>query len=148
MTVSNLLCRESTLIVLPWPDREADQQGHDVRGRYVELFVLPILGPTATWLLRRLVDGLEAFPDGYELDLAETAGALGLIHLPERPGPFAKALDRTVMFGYTRPMPYGLAVRTHLQSLAAKQISRLPAHLRSMHAEWSPARPVTGGRTT
>ena len=145
MPVSNLLCRENTLIVLPWPDPEADAKGHDVRGRYVELFVLPILGPTATWLLRRLVDGLESYPDGYELDLGETAGALGLVHVPERPGPFAKALDRTVMFGYTQPMPYGLAVRSHIQPLNAKQISRLPPHLRGLHAEWSPQRRVTNG---
>ena len=143
MPVSTLLCREATLIVLPWPDREADLRGHDVRGRYTELFVLPILGPTATWLLRRLVDGLEAFPDGYELDLGETAGALGLVHQPERPGPFAKALDRTVMFGYAQPMPYGLAVRSHLQSLNPKQVERLPAHLRSMHATWAPKARVT-----
>lgn len=145
MPVSNLLCRENTLIVLPWPDPEADSKGHAVRGRYVELFVLPILGPTATWLLRRLVDGLESYPDGYELDLGETAGALGLVHVPERPGPFAKALDRTVMFGYTQPMPYGLAVRSHIQPLNAKQISRLPAHLRGLHAEWSPQRRVANG---
>lgn len=145
MPASTLLCSDSTLIVLPWPDREADSRGHDARGRYTELFVLPILGPTATWLLRRLVDGLEAFPDGYELDLGETAGALGLVHQPERPGPFAKALDRVVMFGYAQPAPYGLAVRSHLQTLTAKQLGRLPHHLQSLHGQWIPTRSVTNG---
>ena len=75
---SALSSADAHLIVLPWPDPAADAHGHDARGRYAELFVLPILGPTATWLLRRLVDGLEAFPNGYELDLDETARALGL----------------------------------------------------------------------
>jgi hypothetical protein len=144
MTASTLLCRDTTLIILPWPDPEADRRGHEARGRYAELFVLPILGPTATWLLRRLVDGLEAFPDGYELDLAETAGALGLNYQPDRVGPFAKSLQRVVMFGYAQQVPYGLAVRSHLPSLTTKQLERLPSHLRHMHAEWVTPRVLEG----
>ena len=136
----NLLCSDHTLLVFPWPDAEADAEGHEARGRYTELFVLPLLGPTATWLLRRLVDGLEAFPDGYELDLGETAAALGLQHLPERPGPFAKALQRVVMFGYAAPVPYGLAVRSRVQSISARQLARLPQHLQRMHHGFAPAR--------
>jgi len=37
-----------TLIVLPWADPVIDPIGHDPRSRYVELFWLGILGPTAT----------------------------------------------------------------------------------------------------
>jgi len=38
---------------------------------------LGILGPSTTWLLRRLAAGLEASPDGFDLPLADTAQALG-----------------------------------------------------------------------
>lgn len=137
LTTNALLGDSTTLIVLPWPDPEADRSGHDARGRYTELFILPVLGPTATWLLRRLVDGLESFPDGYELDLDETARALGLNYVPGRQGPFHKALQRVIMFGHAQAVPYGLAVRTHLHPLTAKQLERLPQHLRAMHAEYS-----------
>lgn len=139
LTTNALLGEGRTLIVLPWPDPDADRRGHEARGRYAELFILPVLGPTATWLLRRLVDGLEAFPDGYELDLDETARALGLNYVPGRPGPFHKAMQRVIMFGHAQPVSYGLAVRTHLHTLTPKQVERLPSHLRSMHAEYAPA---------
>ena len=137
LSTNTLLADGNTLIVLPWPDREADRLGHDARGRYAEWFILPILGPTATWLLRRLVDGLEAFPDGYELDLDETARALGLNYIAGRPGPFHKAMQRVIMFGHAQPVAYGLAVRRNLHPLTAKQLDRLPPHLRSMHADFA-----------
>jgi len=137
LTTNALLGEGNTLIVLPWPDRDADRRGHAASGRYTELFILPVLGPTATWLLRRLVAGLDSFPDGYELDLGETAQALGLHYVPGRPGPFHKALQRVIMFGHAQAVPYGLAVRTHLHPLTAKQLDRLPLHLRAMHAEFA-----------
>jgi hypothetical protein len=148
MTATTLLSHDTTLIVMPWPDREADQRGHDARGRYAELFVLPVLGPSATWLLRRLVDGLESYPDGYELDLAETAVALGLNYTPDRVGPFARALQRCVMFGYAQTVPYGLAVRSRLGNLSPRQLERLPAHLRMLHHEYAlPVAPKGDGIT-
>ena len=56
--------------VTPWHDPVVDRRGHDPRSVYVEQFWLGVLGPTATWLLRRLVAGFDHQPDGYELDVA------------------------------------------------------------------------------
>src|SRR3989442_11314960 len=67
-----------TLTVRPWPDDVIDALGHDPRSAYVEQFWLGILGPSTTWLLRRLATGLEAEPAGFALPLADTARALGL----------------------------------------------------------------------
>ena len=147
MAQSTLLAHDTTLIVLPWPDADADRWGHEARSRYVELFVLPILGPSATWLLRRLVDGLETYPEGYELDLPETAVSLGLNYTPDRNGPFARALQRCVMFGYARAVPYGLAVRSRFGNLSPRQLERLPAHLRSVHSEYALRAPSTADVT-
>ena len=63
--------------VRPWIDPVVDDDGFDPRSRYVELFWLGVLGPTATWLMRRLVAGLDS-PEGYDLDLDATARAMGL----------------------------------------------------------------------
>ena len=41
----------ATLAVLPWADPVIDPIGHDPRSRYVELFWLGVLGPTATTML-------------------------------------------------------------------------------------------------
>ena len=85
--------------VTPWDDPVVDRRGHDPRSAYVEQFWLSVLGPTATWLLRRLVAGFDHQPDGYELDVAGTARALGLSVTKGMASPFAKAVQRCVMFG-------------------------------------------------
>src|SRR4051812_49804380 len=66
------------LTVRPWPDDVIDAVGHDPRSHYVERFWLGILGPSTTWLLRRVAAGLEASPAGFDLSLTETARSLGL----------------------------------------------------------------------
>jgi hypothetical protein len=129
-----------TLVIRPWIDPVVDTIGHDARSVYAEVFYLPVIGPTALWLMRRLVSGLEHYPDGYELDLAETARALGLGFTAGRSGPFLKALDRCGLFGLTRPAADGLAVRRRLAPLPRRHVDRMPAHLREAHVSWALSR--------
>lgn len=129
-----------TLVIRPWVDPVVDTIGHDARSVYAEVFYLPVIGPTSLWLIRRLVSGLEHYPDGYELDLGETARALGLGFTSGRSGPFVKALDRCGLFGLTRPAADGLAVRRRLAPLPRRHVERMPAHLREAHASWARSR--------
>jgi hypothetical protein len=126
-----------TLIVLPWHDPVVEAVGYDARGPYVELFWLGILGPTATWVLRRLVTGLDAYPDGYELDLGETANALGLSLTAGTHSPFGRAMNRCVMFGMMHQVPDGVAVRRQLPPLTMRHLRKLPSHLQIAHADWA-----------
>src|SRR3989475_13177036 len=80
-----------TLHVRPWPDPVIDAVGHDPRSTYVERFWLGVVGPSTTWLLRRMATGLEASPAGFDLRLEDTARALGLGG-PRRHSPFLRAL--------------------------------------------------------
>ena len=114
--------------------------GFEIRGTYVETFWLGILGPTSTWLMRRIDSGFDVYPDGYELNLAETAAALGLTFQAGKVSPFVRSLQRCVMFGAARVSTYGIEVRRFMPPLNARNLSRLPEHLRQAHAEWSPAR--------
>lgn len=143
--------RSTTLIVRPWIDPLVDSIGHPPDGRYVELFWLGILGPTTTWLVRRMASGLDVYPDGYELDLAETAAALGLSLVPGRHGPFTRALERSVLFGVAHHTVEqsgpGLALRRRIPPLAARQVDRLPGHLRVAHREWCRSTGDTAERT-
>src|SRR3954447_18606141 len=59
-----------TITVVPWPDDVIDALGHDPRSNYVETYWLGTLGPSTTWLLRRLVAGLDTEPNGYEMSLS------------------------------------------------------------------------------
>ena len=53
---------ETIVRITPWIDPVVDRRGHDPRSSYVEQFWLGTLGPTATWLVRRLVAGSTAIP--------------------------------------------------------------------------------------
>lgn len=130
----------STLIVMPWHDPVVESVGYDARSPYVELFWLGILGPTSTWLLRRLVTGLDAYPDGYELDLAETANALGLSLTAGTHSPFGKALNRCIMFGMAHHIAGGIAVRRQIPPLSLRHLRKLPHHLQVAHVEWATRR--------
>ncbi len=123
--------------VRPWIDPLVDDDGHDPRSRYVETFWLGVLGPTATWLIRRLAAGLDQEPDGYDLDLAATARAMGLSFQVGRSSPFSKALQRCVMFGLAHPIPDGFAVRRRVPPIAYRHLRRMPAELQSAHAAWT-----------
>ncbi len=126
-----------TVMVVPWHDPIVDAVGFDVRSNYVELFWLNVLGPTATWTLRRLVTGLDRYPLGYELDLAETAGMLGLSYSTGTSNSFARALQRCQLFGMSQSMPGGgLAVRRKVPPVAARHLSRMPPQLQAMHSQW------------
>jgi hypothetical protein len=127
---------EATVMVVPWHDPVVDTVGHDVRSAYVEMFWLNVLGPTALWALRRLVHGLDRFPLGYEMELADTATALGLSYSPHTSNTFLRALQRCVLFGVSQPVPDGLAVRRRLPPVANRHLARMPLSLQSMHEDW------------
>lgn len=132
----------NVLSVGPWIDPTLEQYGFSVDGEYVETFWLGTLGPTATWLLRRLVHALrvcDATRDidaTIRLDSRELATALGIGSASGHVMPLAKALDRLLMFGVAQIRGDKLVVRCFVPPLAARQIDRLPPHLAQSHTEW------------
>lgn len=125
------------LIVRAWPDEVIDALGFDPRSAYVEQFWLGILGPSTTWLLRRMAAGLDEEPDGFELALGETARALGLGDHHGRHAPFRRAVNRTIQFDLARATgPEELEVRRRLPSLSRRQLLRLGPQLQVAHRSW------------
>ena len=128
---------DSVVVIRPWHDPVVDDDGHDPRSRYVETFWLGVLGPTATWLIRRLAAGLDQHPHGYQIDLACTAQAMGLGFGIGRASPFSKALQRCVMFGLAHQIPGGLAVRRRVPPIAHRHLRRMPAEVQAAHSAWA-----------
>lgn len=125
------------LRVVGWPDAVIDRLGHDPRSSYVEHFWLPILGPTATWFLRRVAAGLDASAAGISLDQEDTARALGLGGRQGRHSPFTRAVTRCVTFEVARWQGADtLAVRRKLPPLSRRYVLRLPPRLQRMHEAW------------
>ena len=127
----------ATLRVVPWSDPVADPLGVHPCSRYVEQYWLGILGPSTTWLLRRVSYGLEAHAEGFVLDLADTAHTLGLGDRMGKNSPFRRALHRLTKFELARPHgPDELAVRTRIPPLPLRHVQRLAPSLQESHREW------------
>ena len=127
---------ETLIRITPWIDPVVDQRGHDPRSTYVEQFWLGTLGPTATWLVRRLVAGFDSHPTGYDLDLTVTAQALGLSYSKGPSSAFAKAFGRCIMFGLAHQRADGYAVRRLLPDLTRRHVARLPESVQRDHEQW------------
>ncbi|HEY5664850.1 MAG TPA: hypothetical protein VIS05_12540 [Ilumatobacter sp.] len=137
----------SPATIRPWVDPVVDARGHDPRSAYVERYWLGVIGPTATWIMRRFADAFDAEPSGFTIDLEHAAACMGVSFANGRSSPFGKALHRCVMFGLAQPLSDGLAVRRRMPSVARRHLERLPADLRDSHDDWSrrggePARPA------
>lgn len=121
------------LHVEPWPDPVIDEIGHDPRSAYVELFWLPVLGPSTTWLLRRLASHLDDAPRGVDLPVDDLARRLGIGERSGPNAPFARTIKRCVDFQMAEWRHTTLAVRTHLPPLARRHLRRLPESLQAEH---------------
>jgi hypothetical protein len=101
------------------------------------LYWLGIIGPSTTWLLRRLNYGLEVHGEGYDLHLPETARSLGLGDKMGKNSPFRRALARLITFELARAQgPSELAVRSRIPPLPLRHLSRLPESLQRSHRRW------------
>ena len=132
----NELRIEKTLVVVPWLDPIVDEVGFDVFSRYTEMFWLPIMGPSALWIMRRIVMGFAEFPGGYEMDTEEIALAVGLSFTQGANCPFSRALRRCQWFGAAQSVHGGLAVRIKLPPVSRRQIQRFPTALKQSLASW------------
>jgi hypothetical protein len=127
--------------VMPWQDTLIQNTGYPIGDPYIEMFWLPVLGPTATWLLRRLATGLEHEPAGYTVDVDELARGIGVAYSQGKHNPFARGLHRCIMFGVAQQIAVVprtvIAVRTVLPSLSQRHIGRLPEQLQIAHSDWT-----------
>lgn len=131
---------EHLLSVVQWHDAHIETSGFAVDDPYIEMFWLPILGPTATWLLRRMASGLAHQPQGYTIDMNDVARSIGVAYSSGRHNPFARALHRCVMFGVAQQIAVAplrtVAVRTHVPKIPLRHLSRLPEQLVIAHHDW------------
>ena len=126
------------LWVEPWNDLcQNSNRGHHPRSPYVELFWLGVLGPSATWLIRRLALRLEEAPEGVVVNTAEIAGEIGLGGRQALQSAFERAFERCCRFGLMQRGRHNtLFVRTRLPDLSARMAERLPSRLRALHDVW------------
>ncbi len=111
-----------TMVIRPWIDPVVDDRGHDPMSMFVETDWLPVLGPTATWLYRRLGSWALAYPDGLELVTVELAQSIGLGGSTAHGSKLDHALRRLVRFGAAEWRGAELFVRRSLSTPPQKRI--------------------------
>jgi hypothetical protein len=118
--------RMARLHVEAYPDPVCERLGVHPADAYVEHCWLPVIGPSSTLLLRRLAAGLEALPEGYDLDLAALGRDLGLSARAGRNAPLRRSLERLARFGLARwSGPETYQVRRRIPTLSARHVERL-----------------------
>ncbi|MEQ8717581.1 MAG: hypothetical protein RIE08_08200 [Acidimicrobiales bacterium] len=129
-----------------WLDPIVDELGVHPRSAYVEAFWLPVIGPSCTWLIRRVTTGLDAHPDGYEMRLDHCAAELGIGGSRSKNATFARTVDRCAQFGLMRrDGRSGLQVRRRLPPLNRGHVRRLPERLIGLHERWGLESPRPDG---
>ncbi|HET6964138.1 MAG TPA: hypothetical protein VFH58_05155 [Acidimicrobiales bacterium] len=135
--MSLVMFEAETVTIRPWDDEVLERIGFDPRSPYVERFWLGIVGPSVTWLVRRIAAGFDAAPGGFEMPLAETARALGLGDPGGRNSAFFRTVNRMVQFELARVTgPAELQVMRRLPPLSRRQAARLSPALQEAHERW------------
>ena len=117
-----------------------DHQGHDPRSTYTETFWLPLLGPSATFLARRIAARLDVEPAGFELPADDAARSLGLGHKEGRRSPFNRTLGRLAQFRLLHLDSEDIVLaRRRFPGLSRTQVSKLPPSLREAHDAYKAA---------
>lgn len=127
-----LLHPAATLVVAPLVDPIVEERGFGPTSSYVEFCWLPVLGPTTTWLYRRLAMPLLAVGE-FEVDVTDLSVSLGLGEGLGRNSPVMRSFGRLVKFGAADWGGTRLLVRRALAPLTVLQASRLSWSARQHH---------------
>ena len=122
------------ITVVAWADPIVDALGFPFNHPYSELVALPSLGPSAVLAWRRLAGTLAQHPDGFTLDVAQFAFALGLGAGTARHAPVCRTLRRLVSFRLARfDDDATYAVRRRIPPASGSQLRRLSPELARIH---------------
>jgi hypothetical protein len=133
--------------VRPWRDPVVEQLGFPVNSPYVEAVWLPILGPSATWALRRLGLWAGTHPDGCPVELRELAVELGLGTGLGRASPMVRTIGRLQWFGMAAWSRDDLLVRPTVAPVTERQLRRLPERVVATHHRMVAQRPIGTARS-
>jgi hypothetical protein len=116
-----------------WQDALVEEHGFEPRSMYVECVWLPVLGPTATLLYRRLGSWAKHNEEGIDVDPNQLALSMGLGEGLGRNSKLARALGRLVRFELARAGGGELQVRTAVPPLPLRVVKALDPLTQTLH---------------
>ena len=113
---------------------EVDRDGpwFPVQHQYVEMLWLPVIGPSTTWLLRRLSGWALACPQGLTVVLPELSESLGLGWSSGASSSLQRSMRRLMMFGLAR-WTDGFEVLTMVPAVSERRLARMSPGLVRAH---------------
>jgi hypothetical protein len=133
--------------LMPWIDPVVESRGFGPRSMYVEMCWLPVLGPTATWLYRRLGSWAEFNPEGLSVDLVDLSVSLGLGANLGRNAHLTRSVQRLERFHTIRKTTGQLLVRRALAPLSERFVAQLSATGQQLHQEYTRRPQPTAGES-
>lgn len=100
-------------VISRWEDEYLTDTGIPMMSSYVEHYWLPLIGPTALCVARRMTEMLGDRED-ICLDMDQLARGMGLSTKRGEHSPFFRAVNRLHMFGLMAPALRGYAIRSHV----------------------------------
>lgn len=127
--------REEELTFVTTNTSESLGHKHWVLGDYFDRYWVPILGPTASILLRWIIRETHKSPDGQlRLTTAYLASAIGR---PKSARPVGRSIERLARFQtlevVTASSPHVIAAKTHLTQLSSKALNKLHPDIQIQH---------------
>lgn len=147
VSVTEVVAAPERFVVRRWVDPVVETLGFPVKSIYTETVLLPILGPSTTFCLRRLGSWAVANPRGVEVDTRRLARDLGLGDGLSRNSPMARTLGRLCQFDMARWAGGELVVRAVVAPVPEHQLRRLSPELVAVH-QWMVRRHATQERAT
>lgn len=113
---------------------EVDEDGpvFPVQHQYVEMVWLPVIGPSSTWLLRRLGGWALACPQGLTVVLPELSESLGLGWSSGASSSVQRSMRRLILFGLAR-WTDGFEVLTMIPAVSERRLARMSPGLVRAH---------------
>lgn len=131
-----------TITVAHWSDLVVQTHGFSPRSTYVEVCWLPVIGPSATWLYRRLGSWMETDPTPLEIDLLDLAVSLGMGKGLGRNCLLSRTLHRLDSFDVIDRSATTIYVRSALAPLTERQVRRLSESVQAFHRQTMEERKV------
>lgn len=125
--------------------RAAPHLSHDLRSDYVEMYWLPLLGPSCIVALRRFGMWFASAPEGVTIALADLARQLGLGPRLASNAPVVRTLARIAAFGLADLADDAYCVTTRLPDLPPRHVEILPSARRALHPPPPTTAPVSPG---
>jgi hypothetical protein len=131
MTAADAVVFPVEVTVRAW---ELDRGGlvFPAQHQYVEMLWLPVIGPSSTWLLRRLSGWALACPEGLTVVLPELSESLGLGWSSGPNSSLQRSMRRLMMFGLAC-WGDSFEVATQVPAVSERQLARMSPGLVRAH---------------